>query len=108
MVAKARDTVGWLMPNPLANCVPDWGPAARRRRNRSVWVGMGLNEIMNEIITQFPAINWQNMQLNWTKNNFYVHFSLIDGGGYEVFKNVSIFRIDSFTFANWLRWWSRK
>jgi hypothetical protein len=47
MVAKARDTVGWLMPNPLANCVPDWGPVAKRRRSRSVWVGMNLNEKMN-------------------------------------------------------------
>ena len=48
MAANARDTVGWLMPNPLANCVPDCGPVARRRRSKSAWVGMNLNLILND------------------------------------------------------------
>jgi hypothetical protein len=47
MAAKARDTVGWLMPSSLAICVPDLGPVAKRRRSNSVWVVITLNDMLN-------------------------------------------------------------
>jgi hypothetical protein len=47
MAAKARDTVGWLMPSSLAICVPDLGPVAKRSRRISVWVVIALNDILN-------------------------------------------------------------
>jgi hypothetical protein len=55
MAAKARDTVGWLMPSSLAICVPDLGPVAKRRRSNSVWVVIALNDILNNkwIINKF-------------------------------------------------------